>query len=99
MSARMVSPTPAPISPPAELRRGSSEMRPPARPAPPPSRLPLRVVSQGPRFQLRRDVFRRPPRQRHDCPGGILVGLRREGSTIGHEDILDLVRLAVAIHD
>src|SRR5688572_9074692 len=47
----------------------------------------------------RDDGITRPPRQREDGPGGILVGLRYERRAIGDEEIRAVVRPAARIHD
>ena len=46
---------------------------------------------------LIRDELARPPRERHDGPGQVLVGLRDEWAAIGDEQILHVVGLAVAV--
>src|SRR3990170_6116894 len=55
--------------------------------------------SNLPRVPLLRDVLGRPHRQRENRPRAVLVRLGHEGAAVGHEQVLDVVRLAMAVQD
>src|ERR1700738_351136 len=46
---------------------------------------------------LAEKILRGPPREGHDGEGGILVGIGDKRSGVGHEEIPDIVGLAIAV--
>src|SRR5947208_606914 len=76
--------------------RGTDASRSDARNAVPRSAFRIPRSKFAPLEQLR-DMLAGPQRQRQDGPRWILVGLRHERCTVGHEQVLTLVRLAPAV--
>src|SRR5208282_1013245 len=57
----------------------------------------LLASSEIPFLRLAQEIFRSAPGERHDCQRRVLVRIGHKWRAIGDEQILDIVRLAIAM--